>query len=94
MGKIDMGIIYGKLYNSQTRTFLIRTGEKFIDETGHCLSLAMIMMSLGGIQQLCGHKFAIFDPPLPCVDSFYTLGVDKNRHFLTPFPNLVHVVIE
>ena len=34
MGKIDMGIIYGKLYNSQTRTFLIRTGEKFIDETG------------------------------------------------------------
>ena len=29
MGKIDMGIIYGKLYNSQTRT-----GEKFIDETG------------------------------------------------------------
>ena len=34
MGKIDMGIIHGKLYNSQTRTFLIRTGEKFIDETG------------------------------------------------------------
>ena len=34
MGKIDLGIIYGKLYNSQTRTFLIRTGEKFIDETG------------------------------------------------------------
>ena len=34
MGKIDMGIIYGLLYNSQTRTFLIRTGEKFIDETG------------------------------------------------------------
>ena len=34
MGKIDMRIIYGKLYNSQTRTFLIRTGEKFIDETG------------------------------------------------------------
>ena len=35
MGKIDMGIIYRKLYNSQTRTFLIRTVEKFIDETGH-----------------------------------------------------------
>ena len=33
--KIDMGIIYGKMYNSQTRTFFIRTGEKFIDETGH-----------------------------------------------------------
>ena len=30
-----------------------------------------------------------------CVDSFYTLSVDKNRHFLTPSPpHLVHVVIE
>ena len=28
-------------------------------------------------------------------DSFYTLSVDKNRHFLTPSPpHLVHVVIE
>ena len=35
-----------------------------------------------------------FDPP-PCVDSFYTLNVDKNRDFLTPSsPHLVHVVIE
>ena len=33
--------------------------------------------------------------PLCCVDSFFTLSVDKNRHFLTPFPpDLVHVVIE
>ena len=29
------------------------------------------------------------------VDSFYTLCVDKNRHFLTPSPpHLVHLVIE
>ena len=37
-----------------------------------------------------------FDPPPPsCVDSFYTLSVDKNGHFLTPSPpHLVHVVIE
>ena len=36
-----------------------------------------------------------FDPNPPCVDSFYTLSVDKNRHFLTPSPpHLVHVVIE
>ena len=34
MGKINMGFFYGKLYNSCTRTFSIRTGEKFIDETG------------------------------------------------------------
>ena len=33
-------------------------------------------------------------PPL-CVDSFYTLSVDKNRHFLTPSPlHLVHVIFE
>ena len=29
-----------------------------------------------------------FDPPPPCVDSFYTLSVDKNRHILTPSPHL------
>jgi hypothetical protein len=29
------------------------------------------------------------------VDSFYSLSMDKNRHFLTPLPpHLVHVVIE
>ena len=33
--------------------------------------------------------------PAPCVDSFYTLSMDKNRHFLTPSPpHLVHIVIE
>ena len=31
----------------------------------------------------------------PCMDSFYILSMDKNRHFLTPSPpHLVHVVIE
>ena len=44
------------------------------------------------IQQLHGQNFAVFWPP-PCVDSFYALSVDNNRHFLTP-PHLVHVVIE
>ena len=49
----------------------------------------------GGIQQLRGQNFAIFAPPPACVDSFYTLSVD--RHFLTTSPlppHLVHVVIE
>ena len=51
--------------------------------------------ALGGIQQLRGQNFATFWPST-CVDSFYTLSVDKNRHFLTPslHPYLVHVVIE
>jgi hypothetical protein len=35
-----------------------------------------------------------FDPSPPCVDSFFTLCEDQNRHFLTPFPPLVHVVIK
>ena len=32
--------------------------------------------------------------PHPCVDSFYTLSMDKNRHFWPPPPHLVHVVIK
>ena len=32
-------------------------------------------------------RFAIFWPPSPWVDSFHTLSLDKNRHFLTPFPS-------
>ena len=46
----------------------------------------------GVIQQLRGENFAIFWPP--CMDSFYTPSVDKNRHFLTPTPHIVHVGIE
>ena len=49
---------------------------------------------LGVIQQIRGQNFAIVWPPPPCVDSFYTLSVDKNRHFDPLPPHLVHVVIE
>ena len=39
-------------------------------------------------------KFCHFFTP-PASTVFYTLSVDKNRHFLTPSPlHLVHVVIE
>ena len=31
--------------------------------------------------KLRGQNFAIFYPPPPCMDSFYTLTVDKNRLF-------------
>ena len=44
------------------------------------------------------YKWAVMPvprPPPPCVDSFYTLSVDKNKPFFDPFPPyLVHVVIE
>ena len=37
-------------------------------------------------------EFCHFFTPFPYVDSFYTLSVDKNGHFLTPSPpHLVHV---
>ena len=40
-------------------------------------------------------EFCHFLTPRTVLDSFYTLSVDKNRHFLTPSPpHLVHVVIE
>ena len=44
-------------------------------------------LRLGGIQQLWGHNFAIFWPPHPCLDGFYTISMDKNRQFLTPSPS-------
>ena len=48
----------------------------------------------GGRTEVRGHstttwtEFCNFlTPPLPsCVDSFYTLSVDKKRHFFTPPP--------
>ena len=46
------------------------------------------LIFLGVSQQLRRQNFApFFDPSPPCVDSYYTLSVDKNRHFLTPFPS-------
>ena len=34
-------------------------------------------------------------PPPPCMGSFYTLRVDRNRYFLTPSPpHLAHLIIE
>ena len=37
MGKINMGIFYGKKYNSGNRTFSLENGENFIEGTGHHL---------------------------------------------------------
>ena len=34
MGKINMGIFYGKKYNPRNRTFLLKNGENFIEGTG------------------------------------------------------------
>ena len=52
-------------------------------------------IALGAFNNYVDRILPFFDPnPPPCVDSFYTLSGDKNRHFLTPPPHLVHVVIE
>ena len=34
MGKINMGILYGKKYNPRNRTFSLENGENFIEGTG------------------------------------------------------------
>ena len=50
----------------------------------------------GALSNYVDRNLPFFDPPL-CVDSFYTLSVDKNRNIWTPsalLPPLVHVVIE
>ena len=38
MGKINMGIFYGKKYNPRNRTFSLENGENFIEGTGLGLS--------------------------------------------------------
>ena len=54
-----------------------------------------IRVGKGAFNNYVDRILPLFDPLSPCVDSFYTLSVDKNRHFLTPFPpHLVHIVIE
>ena len=51
--------------------------------------------SLGVIQWLRGHNFALFWPLPTSTWTFFTLNVDKNRHFLNHLPPLlVNVVIE
>ena len=53
------------------------------------------IISKGAFNNYVERILSFFDPPPPCVNSFYTLSVDKNRHFLTPSPrHLVHVIIE
>ena len=42
MGKINMGIFYGKKYNSGNITFSLENGENFIEGTGHILEKNMI----------------------------------------------------
>ena len=37
MGKINMGIFYGKKYNPRNRTFSLENGENFIEGTGQAL---------------------------------------------------------
>ena len=44
----------------------------------------------GVIRQLRGQNFAIFWHPTPCVDSFFTLIVNKNRLFWPPSPRPPH----
>ena len=41
MGKINMGIFYGKKYNPRNRTFSLENGENFIEGTGHCIQILL-----------------------------------------------------
>ena len=70
------------------RFYTLNSDWNIINEQG-------LFCELGGHSTTTWTEFCHLLTPPPCVDSFYTLGVDKNRHFLTPSPpHLVHVVIE
>ena len=46
MGKIIMGIFYGKKYNSGNRTFSLENGENFIEGTGPPLNKYILLHDL------------------------------------------------
>ena len=46
MGKINMGIFYGKKYNSGNRTFSLENGENFIEGTGLKLALSFYFFTV------------------------------------------------
>ena len=60
------------------------------------LSLIALFISLRGHSTTTWTQFChFFTSALPCLDNFYTLSMDKNRHFFTPSPpHLFHIVIE
>ena len=43
MGKISMGFFYGKKYNSGNRTFSLENGENFIEGTGQCVNVFIVL---------------------------------------------------
>ena len=87
--------LYGGLCIRAHSKFEYQTRHSNIDKYFQISYNHSFPRMLGVIQQLRGQNFAIVDPTTTCMDSFYTLSMDKNRHFLTPSPpHLVHVVIE
>ena len=52
------------------------------------------MLSNGHYGSFNNYEDIILPPCTPCVVSFYTLSVDKNKHFSPPPPHLAHLVIE
>ena len=46
----------------------------------------LIAATIRGHSKITWTEFCFFSTPHPCVDSFYTLSMDKNRHFLNLLP--------
>ena len=67
----------------------------YTQSSNHAMQATLLISTKGSFNNCVDKSLPFFDPPPPCQDGFYTLSVDKNRHFLTPSPpHLVHVVIE
>ena len=82
---VDKRISAKNVFLSASRTVAVQNGQKVTKQSDF----------LRVSQKLRGQNFAIFWPPPPCVDSFYTHSMDKNRHFWPPSPHLfIHKILE
>ena len=52
MGKINMGIFYGKKYNPRNRTFSLENGENIIEGTGQCLYTNITLLKVAQLKGL------------------------------------------
>ena len=86
------GQIKGNLKGTKkqlTRDILLR-GNLF----GNLFGIIHVL-SKGAFNNYVDRILPFFDSPPPLRGQFFTLSMDKSRHFFTPSPpNLVHVVIE
>ena len=94
MGKINMGIFYGKKYNPRNRTFSLENGENFVEGTGQgfCKELCKILWKRNNTWNIRLLVYKLFVPSaqgtivLYCrLTDFYFFPFSVSREISTTF---------